>query len=74
MAKSKQKEANSLDLGVLDDGTVVMQFGELVKQMTFSPSQAKQLGLGLIEMGTRGESLQRISLPGKTAIGPRRVV
>ncbi len=62
----------SLDLGVLDDGTVVIQFNTRIKQMIFTPAQAKAVGMGLIEMGTRGESLQRVSPPGKTAAGPRR--
>ena len=59
-----------LDLAVLDNGMVVIQFRERIKQVTFTPEQAKSLGVGLIEMGTRAESLQRAV--GKTAIGPRR--
>lgn len=75
MAKQQQpKKESTCDIGLLDDGTVVIQFSELVKQMTFSPAQAIQLGVGFIQMGTRGESVQRVQPPGKTASGPRRVV
>lgn len=76
MAKQqdKKKEGSTCDLGLLDDGNVVIQFGELVKQMTFTPTQAIQLGVGFIQMGTRGESIQRVQPPGKTSVGPRRVV
>ena len=72
MFKQKQDNPTTCDLALLDDGTVVQQFGERIKQMTFTPEQAKQIGLGFIEMGTRGESLQRVSPPGLTAMGPRR--
>ncbi len=72
MAKKQQGQGSSLDLGVLDDGTVVMQFGQLVKQMTFSPEQAKSLGLGLIEMGTRGESLHRVQMDNTRGHGARK--
>jgi hypothetical protein len=61
------------DLGLLNDGTVVIQFSEPVKQMTFTPEQATGLGVGFIQMGTRGESLQRVSPPEKTAQGSRRI-
>jgi len=67
--KSSKREASvkelikegTCDLGVLDDGKVVIQFGELVRQMTFTPEQAKQLGLGFIEMATRAESQSRLN-------------
>ncbi len=65
--------SNSVDLGVLDDGQVVLQFGELIKQMTFTPAQAKQLGLGLIEMGTKAEALQRVQPVGKMSAVMSRV-
>jgi len=63
----------SCDIGVLDSGQVVIQFSELIKQMTFTPQQAKALGMGLIEMGTRGESLQRVQPPDKTLTTMSRV-
>lgn len=73
MAKTQRDiPKGTCDIGVLDDGQVVIQFGELIKQMTFTPQQAKQLGLGLIEMGTKGESLQHVQPPAKTAAMPRR--
>lgn len=62
----------SCNLAVLNDGQVVIQFSAAIKEVLFTPEQAKQIGLGFIEMGTRGESLQRVSPPGKTAVGPRR--
>ncbi len=49
--------ANSVDLGVLQTGEVVLQFGELVQHMTFTPDQARQLGQGFIEMATKAELL-----------------
>ncbi len=78
MAKVQREiPKNTLDVGVLDDGQVVMQFGELTKQMTFTPEQAKQVGLGLIEMGTRAESLTRATFnekrDGKSASTMSRV-
>ncbi len=74
MAKDNIKGKDSTcDLGLLEDGTVIIQFGALVKHMTFTPQQAVQLGVGFIQMGTRGESVQRVSPPGKTSTGPRRV-
>lgn len=64
----------SLEIGVLDDGIVVIQFNKLIKQVNFTPEQAISLGVGLIQWGTRGESLQRVAPPAKTALGPKRVV
>jgi len=65
MAKPKEKPAtvaaNSFDLGVLDNGQVVIQFGGLIRQMAFTPEQAKGIGLGFIEMATRAESLSRLN-------------
>ena len=49
--------ANSVDLGVLKTGHVVIQFGSLVQHMTFTPDQARQLGQGFIEMATKCEIL-----------------
>jgi hypothetical protein len=66
-----KQERPTLDLGLLDDGTIVIQFDKLVKQMTFTPEQAKSLGVGFIEMATHGASVQRMQPPGQTAIGPR---
>jgi hypothetical protein len=63
IAKRRERDdaspPTSLDVGILDDGQVVMRFSELIMQMTFTPQQAKALGTGLIEMGTRAESLPR---------------
>ena len=74
MAKADRKIAgDTCDVGVLDSGLVVLQFGEAIKQMTFHPHQAKSLGLGLIEMATRAESLQRVQPPGKTSAIMSRV-
>ena len=64
---------NSLDIGVLDSGQVVMQFGELTRQMTFTPEQARDLGMGLIQMGTRAESLQRVQPVAKMSAVMSRV-
>jgi len=63
MAKQQKKkeESTSLDLGLLDDGTVVMQFGRLVKQMTFTAAQARALGVGLIENATHSDSRLRVN-------------
>lgn len=72
MAK-KEKQDTSCNLAVLDDGMVVIQFDRSVRQMTFTPEQAKQIGIGFIEMGTRGESLQRVSPPAKTGTGSRKI-
>lgn len=58
------------NLTLLDDGTVVIRFTEKVSEMVFTPAQAKQIGVGFIEMGTRGEMVQFQ----KTAVaGPRKV-
>lgn len=62
----------AVDLGLLEDGNVAMQFPERIRQIVFSPAQAKQLGLGLIELGTHGESVQRMAPPEKTGAMPRR--
>jgi hypothetical protein len=73
MKKQQKIEEGTCDLGLLNDGTIVIQFGKLVKHMVFTPQQAKMLGLGLIENAVRGESLQRVSPPGQTAHGSGRV-
>lgn len=75
MSKKEQRKIpdNSCDIGVTDDALVVVQFAVPTKEMTFSPQQAKQLGLGFIEMGTKAESLQRVQPPGKTVAGTSRV-
>ena len=70
MAKTQD---TSLDIGILDNGHVAIQLNQMVKQIVFSPEQAISLGVNLIKAGTRGESLQRVSPPGKTSSGPRRV-
>ncbi len=75
MAKSqKQGESTSVNIGVLDDGTgtVIFQTNHLVKEIRFTPEQAIALGVGLIQWGTRGESLQRVGAAGQ-AKGPRRL-
>lgn len=72
MAKIESKGKSTCDVGLLEDGTVILQFGQLVKHMTFTPEQAIGLGVGFIQMGTRGESLQRVQPPGRTAVGPGR--
>lgn len=54
--------ANSVDLGVLDTGEVVIQFGELIRQMTFTPEQARKIGQGFIEMATKCEILHPTTL------------
>ena len=53
-------QENTVDLGLLDDGTVIIQFGTLLKQMTFTPEQARSLGLGFIEMATRADGMKRL--------------
>ena len=74
MAKqTKQKEQASADAGLLQDGNVVIQFSELIRHFVFTPEQAISFGTGLIKLGAHGESVQRVSPPGKTADGPRRV-
>lgn len=71
MAKEQGKNT-PIDIGVLDNGAVAIQFGLLVKQVVFTPEQAISFGVNLIKAGTRAESIQRVSPPGKTAQGPRR--
>lgn len=74
MAQAKRViNSDSLDIGVLESGQVVIQFGAAIKQMTFTPQQAKELGLGLIEMGTRAESIQRVQPVGKMSAVMSRV-
>ena len=70
---AKQNQETSLDIGILDNGHVALQLNQSVRQIVFSPEQAISLGVSLIKAGTRGESLQRVSPPGKTTNGPRRV-
>ncbi len=48
---------NSIDLGVLKTGHVVLQFAELTQHMTFTPDQARKIGQGFIEMATKCEIL-----------------
>lgn len=67
LQKERDVPEGTADLGLLDDGTVVLQFSKLLKQMTFTPAQAKQLGLGFIEMATRAESVQRVQPPARTS-------
>lgn len=71
--KEKRPDPGTCDVGVLNDGMVVIQFGEPIQQMTFTPKQAVELGVGFIQAGTRGESLQRVSPPAQTGPGSRRV-
>ena len=74
MKKKKQKEQGqereiqrgTVDVGLLDDGLIVIQFGTPITQMTFSPEQARAFGVGLIETATKGFSLQRVQPPGLT--------
>jgi hypothetical protein len=72
MAKQKVEKA-SADAGLLQDGNVVIQFSELIRHFVFTPEQAISFGTGLIKLGAHGESVQRVSPPGKTSDGPRRV-
>ena len=70
---AKQNQETTLDIGILDNGHVGIQLNQMVKQIVFSPEQAISLGVNLIKAGTRGESVQRMAPPAKTASGPRRV-
>lgn len=73
MGKPKRPERSiqehTVDLGLLNDGSVVLQFGALLKQMTFTPEQARSLGVGLIEMATRADSVGRLN----GTIGPHNL-
>jgi hypothetical protein len=73
MTQAREISADSLDIGVLESGHVVIQFGSAIKQMTFTPQQAKDLGLGLIEMGTRAEAISRVQPVGKMSAVLSRV-
>ena len=49
---------NSVDLGVLNDGNVIINFAELVQHMTFTPEMARKIGQGFIEMATKADILK----------------
>lgn len=75
MAKQQQlppPPKGTCNVGLLNDGSVVIQFGEPVMYMTFTPEQAEQIGLAFIKNASHGESVQRVSPPGTTAQQPRR--
>ncbi len=57
---AKFKRQSSLDVGLLTDGMVIIQFGESVKQFIMTPEQATAIGLGLIKNAAHGESVQRV--------------
>jgi hypothetical protein len=59
MAKNNGKET-SLDMAVTEDGTVVLQFSSLIKEVRFTPEQATHIGVGLIQWATRADSLRRV--------------
>lgn len=61
MSKSakSQDQARPFTLVVLDDGHVALQFEKPTKDLVFTPEQAKSLGVGFIEMGTRAEYVKR---------------
>jgi hypothetical protein len=69
---SKNIALGSCDIGLLNDGMVVIQFPEPIRHMTFTPAQAEAIGVAFIKNAAHGESIQRVSPPGKTAVGPRR--
>lgn len=62
----------TIDVGLLNDGSVVIQFAEPVRHMTFTPAQAEAIGVAIIKNAAHGESIQRVQPPGQTAAGPRR--
>jgi hypothetical protein len=70
---AKQDDPGSADVKLLKDGNVVLEFGKTLKHMVFTPEQAVGLGVALIKFGAHGESVQRVSPPGKIAQGSRRV-
>jgi hypothetical protein len=72
MAKNNSGGSSSVDVGLLKDGSVVIQFAEAVRHVTFTPAQAEVVGMALIKNAAHGESIQRVQPPGQTAVGPRR--
>lgn len=71
---AKNTPLGTCDVGLLNDGTVVIQFAEPIKHMTFTPAQAIAIGVAFIKNATHGESIQRVSPPGRTVAvaSPRR--
>jgi hypothetical protein len=45
---------------VTEGGQVAVRFDEKIKELIFTAEQAKTLGLGFIEMGTRAEYVQAL--------------
>jgi len=57
--KQQQNKATDFNLIVTNDGLVAVQFKQSLREMFLTVEQAKALGVGLIEMGTRAEYVLR---------------
>lgn len=68
MTKKSNGQETALDIGVTDEGVVVLQLSSLVREIRFAPEQATAVGLGLIQWATRADSLRRANAPMKARV------
>lgn len=71
MAK-KEQDGAKFNVIATTSGHVAIQFERQLKELILTSEQAKQLGVGLIEMGTRAEYVQRFGADVHQASQPTR--
>jgi hypothetical protein len=78
MARSQNKRlgngAPTCNIVGLDNGNVAIQFSEDLREMVFTPEQAKALGVGFIEMATRSEYVRQTVVHSTLSAMPKRTM